>query len=232
MCTKFSISIVLFVFFLGVSCTKNSKSSANEHLQENVSMELEKFDTIVLLAPDTLGGKPLMHAMQMRKSDREFAHDNLSLKHLSEILWAANGINRNTLKRTVPSALALYPIQTYVFLSNGIYFYNVQRHLLEPVVQGDMRHLTGTQAFVKTAPLNLVFVADFKAYEGDSKVPEDKRLWLASLDAGHSAQNVYLYCASEGLKCVVRGAVNENELLEILGLRNKFHFIVAQTVGY
>jgi len=85
-------------------------------------MELTKFDTIRLETPDTLGGKPLMTALQNRKSDRQFETKNLSLKHLSEILWAANGINRKNGKRTVPSAMALYPLQTYALLANGIYF--------------------------------------------------------------------------------------------------------------
>ncbi len=92
--------------------------------------------------------------------------------------------------------------------------------------------MAGQQDFVKTAPLNLVFIADYKVNEGDRKVDAEKRLWLASLDAGHSTQNVYLYCASESLKCVVRAGAKEMELLQTIGLNDKYQFIVAQTVGY
>ena len=123
-------------------------------------MVLNKFETIQLLKPDTTGGKPLMAAIKNRKTDRQFQQKNLSLKHLSDILWVANGINRTDGKRTVPSAMALYPLQTYVLLANGVYLYNPKKHLLEPIVEGDYRELAGRQDFVKTAPLNLVFIAD------------------------------------------------------------------------
>jgi nitroreductase len=188
------------------------------------SMELTTFDTLKLLAPDTLNGKPLMQAIQNRKSDRNFENRNLSLKHLSEILWVANGINRSNGKRTVPSAMAKYPLQTFAVLSNGIYFYNPQKHQLEPVVNGDYRKLAGTQAFVETAPLNLLFIA--KAQN------ENDNFNSAMLDSGYCGQNVYLYCASEGLKCVVRAMVKESELLNTMKLGSNYKFIIAQTVGY
>ena len=106
-------------------------------------MELAAFDTIKLQAPDTLGGKPLMQVILHRKSDRLFEARNLSLKHLSEVLWVANGINRANGKRTVPSAMGRYPLQTYAVLANGIYFYNPKKHQLEPVIKGDYRDLAG-----------------------------------------------------------------------------------------
>mgnify|MGYP001374679398 CR=1 FL=1 len=194
-------------------------------------MELNSFDTIRLIAPDTLSGMPLLQAVQHRKSDRIFAGENLSLRQLSEILWMANGINRSNGKRTVPSAMALYPLQTYAVLTNGIYLYNPQKHILEPVVAGDFRNLCGLQNFVQQAPLNLVFIADYNKYDGPRKVDENRRLYLAALDAGHCTQNVYLYCASEGLKCVVRAGAKEEELLKLLKLDAKYQFVVAQTVG-
>ncbi|MCE5331421.1 MAG: SagB/ThcOx family dehydrogenase [Bacteroidales bacterium] len=224
--------ILIAALFAVTSCQHSEKGYATNKQEAVVPMELSKFDTIRLETPDTLGGKPLMTALQNRKSDRQFETKNLSLKHLSEVLWAANGINRKNGKRTVPSAMALYPLQTYALLANGIYFYNPQKHQLEPVVEGDFRELAGKQDFVKGAPLNLVFIADYKTYEGEKKVEADKRVWLASLDAGHCTQNVYLYCASEGLKCVVRAGAQETELLKVLKLDDKYQFIVAQTVGY
>lgn len=208
---------------------KDSKKSYTA--QKTEPMELNSFKTIKLLPPDTVGGTPLMTAMQHRKSDREFKNTNLSLKHLSEILWAANGINRADNKRTVPTAMGIYPIDTYVVLANGIYLYNPVKHELQPVVEGDYRELAGLQPFVNTAPLNLVFIADYNKYIARN-VPQDKYVYLASLDAGHSTQNVYLYCASEGLKSVVRAGAQEKELLDLLKLDGNHQFIVAQTVGY
>ena len=187
---------------------------------KNVSMELAAFDTIKLQAPDTLGGKPLMQAIMHRKSDRQFETRNLSLKHLSEVLWVANGIDRANGKRTVPSAMGRYPLQTYVVLANGIYFYNPKKHQLEPVVKGDYRDLAGLQGYVKDAPLNLVFVSDVK------------QAAMASFDVGHCSENVYLYCASEGLKCVVRAGAKEAELLKVMKLDANYKFILAETVGY
>ncbi len=218
---------ILFTFVLLGLCEFLASQKKNA-----TPMVLNKFETIQLLKPDTTGGKPLMAAIKSRKTDRQFQQKNLSLKHLSDILWVANGVNRTDGKRTVPSAMALYPLQTYALLANGIYLYNPKKHILEPIVQGDFRELAGKQDFVKTAPLNLVFIADYKAYEGTRKVEESRRLWLASLDAGHCTQNVYLYCASEGLKCVVRAGAQDAELLKLLKLDSKYQFIVAQTVGY
>jgi Nitroreductase len=192
--------------------------------QATAPMELTTFDTIQLLAPDTLGGMPLMQAIAHRKTDREFDSRALSLKHLSEVLWVANGLNRANGKRTVPSAMALYPLQTYAVLANGIYFYNPRLHRLEPVLKGDYRALTGLQGFVKNAPLNLLFIAKGKGATDN--------FLKAFMDSGYCGQNVYLYCASEGLKCVVRAGAKEAELLKALNLGANYKFILAQTVGY
>ena len=207
---------MLVVTFASAQTTKTKMT--------NAPMELTTFDTIKLLAPDTLGGKPLMQAISHRKSDRQFETRNLSLKHLSEILWVANGINRTNGKRTVPSAMGLYPLQTYAVLANGIYFYNPKKQQLEPVVKGDYRSLAGKQTFVDTAPLNLLFIA--KARNANDNFQ------MAMMDSGFCGQNVYLYCASEGLKCVVRAGAKEVELLKAMNLGENYKFILAQTVGY
>lgn len=225
--------LIIAIALLGFSACGHSHNECNANqLINNTPMELTNFDTIQLQTPDTLGGVPLMTAMQQRKTNRTFEEKNLSLKHLSEVLWVANGVNRQDGKRTVPSAMALYPLQTYAVLANGIYFYNPQKHQLEPVVEGDYRELSGRQDFVNKAPLNIVFIADFKAYNGEKKIPADKWVYLASLDAGHCGQNIYLYCASEGLKSVVRAGAKEDELLKVMNLDENFQFILAQTVGY
>jgi len=225
-------SILGLSMFMVVLAYGQPETETKQEQQNMVPMELADFATIKLLAPDTLGGIPLMQALQHRKSDRQFESKNLSLKHLSEILWVANGVNRTNGKRTVPSAMALYPLQTYAVLPNGIYFYNPWKHQLEPIAQGDYRELTGLQNFVKDAPLNLLFIADFNVYDGKIKVAEANRIPLASLDAGHCTQNVYLYCASEGLKTVVRAGAKADELYKVLKLDAKYKFILAQTVGY
>ena len=226
----------LFCAFLFVSCQPKAcqDTEKKSYVPETTTpMEITSFEKIELQTPDYESGDALLTVIKKRRSDRGYEDKNLSLKHLSEILWVANGVNREDGKRTVPSAMALYPIDTYAVLSNGIYFYDPAAHTLNPVKEGNFRELTGLQAFVNTAPLNLVFIANYERYDGDRKVPENKRLYLAALDAGHCTQNVYLYCASEGLKTVVRAGAQEEALLETLGLDKTQHqFVVAQTVGY
>jgi len=210
--------------FLFAICMLVASLATAQSSKVNSPMVLSSFDTIKLLAPDTLGGKPLMQAIVHRKSDREFDSRNISLKHLSEILWVTNGINRANGKRTVPSAMGLYPLQTYAVLPNGIYFYNPQKHQLEPVVKGDFRSIAGRQTYVDTAPLNILLIAKGKTATDNFSA--------AMLDSGYCGQNVYLYCASEGLKCVVRAGAKEAELLKAMNMEANYKFILAVTVGY
>ena len=213
--------IIACSLLVAVFATAQTSTQTNS---AQVPMVLTTFDTIKLQAPDTLGGKPLMQAISRRKTDRSFDSRNLSLKHLSEILWVANGVNRAKGKRTVPSAMGLYPLQTYAVLANGIYFYNPLKHQLEPVVKGDFRNLAGTQNFVEVAPLNLLFIA--KARNANDNFQS------AIMDSGYCGQNVYLYCASEGLRSVVRASAKDVELLKAMNLGSNYKFILALTVGY
>lgn len=187
------------------------------------------FDQIKLKAPDLNGGKALLTAMKNRKSDRVFQNKALSDKHLSELMWAAYGVNRENGKRTVPSARAMYPLRIYAVTQNGIYLYNPQKHVLEGVKEGDYRKYCGTQPFVATAPLNIIIVSDYSRL-GDMN--DQQKAVYSALDAAHCCQNVYLYCASEGLKVVERAMVNDKELLKQIGLDSNFHFVISQTVGY
>jgi len=221
---KHSIMKQFFLAFAILVTTFVTAQTKTGTEASSAPMVITTFDTIKLLAPDTLGGMPLMQAISRRKTDRQFDLRNLSLKHLSEILWVANGINRAKGKRTVPSSMGRYPLQTYAVLTNGIYFYNPAKHQLEPLVKGDFRSLAGKQTFVDTAPLNLVFIAKGKT-AADNFIP-------AIEDSGYCCQNVYLYCASEGLKCVVRAGAKEVELLKAMNLGDNYKFVIAQTVGY
>ncbi|MDD3491147.1 MAG: nitroreductase family protein, partial [Paludibacter sp.] len=145
---KFKTILFTVLTFLGaVHVVGNAQSSALQSSKQTMTA-VGTFDTIKLQTPDKQGGKPLMSVLKNRKSDREFTAENLSVKHLSEILWAANGINRENGKRTVPSAMALYPIQVYAVMANGTCFYNPHKHVLEPVVKGDYRKLAGLQDYV------------------------------------------------------------------------------------
>jgi len=118
--------------------------------------------SILLPPPQKHGGLPLMEALLKRCSSREFAPDALPLPLLSDLLWAAYGVNRADGGRTAPSALNAQEIDFYVALPDGAYLYDAQRHALNLVVSQDLRCITGYQDFVDEAPLDLVFVAEHR----------------------------------------------------------------------
>ena len=189
-----------------------------------------KAQTIKLPPPQTGGGKPLMQALKDRHSSREFSGRELPPEVLSSLLWAAFGINRpRTGGRTAPSAHDWEEIDVYVATAKGLYLYEPRDHTLKLVLAQDVRAKTGMQAFVGEAPLNLIYVADLTRMT--EATPEDKA-WYSGPDAGFVAQNVYLFCASEGLAVVVRGMVDRAALGKLMSLTPEEKIILAQTVGY
>ncbi|MDE7122923.1 MAG: nitroreductase family protein, partial [Alistipes sp.] len=148
-------------------------------------------------------------------------------------VWAAAGVNRPESGRlTAPSALALYPIRTYVFLPCGVYAYDAPGHRLVRVAEGDRRALSGMQPFVAQAAANLVFIADREAYAAREGIPADHVRYLCGQDAAGYAENANLYAAGHGLKSVTRGSAPEAELLELLGLDPaRYFFALAVSVG-
>ena len=187
-------------------------------------------EPIQLLDPETDGGKPLMQVLQQRKTSREFSSREIPLQTLSNLLWAAFGINRpESGKRTAPSAVNWQECDIYVAIEKGVYRYDATANILRPVLPGDIRALTGMQDFVKMAPLNLVFVADYARMGNASAEMKD---FYAACDVGFISQNVYLFCASEGLATVVRGRFEKETLVKKLQLRSEQKVILCQTVGY
>lgn len=188
---------------------------------------------IILPAPDKTGGKPLMQALNERQTIRTFTKENLTHQQLSDLLWAAWGINRPDLKkRTAPSARNVQEISVYVAMAEGLYLYDSESNILRQIHNRDIRKMTGSQDFVAEAALNLVYVADMgkmKKKEGDEI--KDSDLFYSYANAGFIAQNVYLYCASSNLGCVVRGMVPRDKLGPEMGLKSNQLIILAQTVG-
>jgi SagB-type dehydrogenase family enzyme len=190
----------------------------------------QQFKPIDLPKPQTEGGKPLMQALKERASSRAFGKEKIPLPVLSNLLWAAFGVNRpDSGRRTAPSAKNWQEIDLYVATEEGLYLYDAKKHALNPVVQEDIRALTGRQSFVTDAPVNLIYVADFLR-TGDSS--NEEREFYSAADAGFIGQNVYLFCASEGLATVVRGSIDRSALAKAMKLRPDQRIILAQTVGY
>ena len=180
--------------------------------------------------PQTEGGKPLMQALKERHSAREFSPEVLPPQMLSNLLWAAAGVNRPASgQRTVPSARDWREIDVYVATVEGMYRYDAKANALQPIVARDLRALTGVQDFVAMAPVNLVYVADFDRMEGAAA---EQKEFYAATDAGFIAQNVYLFCASANLATVVRGSVERVALAKAMGLAPHQRIMLAQTVGY
>jgi len=182
---------------------------------------------IPLPKPQTEGGRPLMQVLKDRKSTRDFAPDKLSQQLLSNLLWAAFGVNRPDGRRTAPSAMNWQEISIYVALSDGLFVYEAKDNRLQPVLAQDIRSATGTQPLAATAPLNLVYVADLSKSGSGSET----EMFVAA-DAGFISQNVYLFCASENLATVVRGSIDRATLAKAMKLRPDQKIILAQTVGY
>ena len=176
---------------------------------------------IQLPAPQKTGGKPLMEAINMRKSGRTFVDRDLDAQTLSNLMWVAYGFNRENM-RVVPSANNKQEFEIYVTLKSGVYQYDAQAHKLLLKVAGDHRKTAGKQDFVGVAPLNFIYVADLDKADVNT----------ARTDCGFIAQNVYLYCASAGLSVVVRGYFDQNEVKTLLKLGDKREVILCQTVGY
>lgn len=181
---------------------------------------------IKLPVPQLNIGKPLMEVLKLRKTSREFSLQKLSLQDLSNLLWAAYGINRQeTGGRTAPSAMNKQEIDLYVALQEGMFFYDAKGNMLKAVISKDLRSFTGTQPFVKDAPVNIVFVADQKR-SGSQEQP------YALADASFISENIYLYCASEGLATVVRASIDKKALGEAMNIDKSKMIVLAQTVGY
>jgi nitroreductase len=172
---------------------------------------------------------PAVRLLEKRSSSREFSPQPLPIEVLSNLLWAAWGINRPDGHRTAPSANNRQDIDVYAVLPDGAYLYDAKASQLKPVAAGDLRALAGTQSFVKEAPLNLVYVSDYGKLGG---LTEEMRTFYSGAHTGLIAENVYLYCASEGLATVVRAMVDRPALAKALNLRPDQHITLSQTVGY
>jgi hypothetical protein len=186
--------------------------------------------TIVLPPPAMQADKPLMQALQARQSIRDYAARPLSNQDLSNLLWAAWGVNRPQGDgRTAPRWRDAYLLDIYVIRADGVWLYEPKTHRLVFHMAGDVRGQTSTgQPFVAKAPLNLAYAVDFSKITGES---DNDKYATAGATAGVSAQNVYLYCASAGLATVFRESVPA-ALANTLQLPPGRLIQFAQTVGY
>jgi Nitroreductase family len=202
-------------------------------------------EPIRLMRPALKGGKPLASALRLRRTEREFSNRPLPPQLLSDLLWAACGINRRkgpfgAFGRTAASASNSQEVDVYVLREEGAYLYDPVRHALAPVVAGDLRRLAlgARQGDAGAdAPVRLVFVADIDKLEHTSGYeepglhdPEVQRSYYY-VDAGLIAGNVYLFAASRGLAAWFHNC-DRGALSSRLGLGDRLRPLFAQTVGF
>jgi SagB-type dehydrogenase family enzyme len=211
-----------FPFYKAIVCFQLSLFAAWHALcaaQDGTSISLPK--------PQLDKGRPLMQVLKDRKSSRVYDSRPLPQQELSNLLWAAFGLNRPEKGgRTAPSALDMQEIDVYVSQSDGLFLYEARTHSLKKIHGKDIRELTGKQPFVKDAPVNIVLVADY------ARVGKPEGRNYAAADAAFISQNMYLYCTSEGLATIVRAYVDKPALAAAMQLRSDQEVVFAQTVGY
>jgi nitroreductase len=187
-------------------------------------------EIIKLPEPNKTGGKPLMQAMNERQSSRDFIDKDLTQQQISDLLWSAYGINRpETGKHTIPTSRNIQDMEVYITTKEGAFLYLPKENALQKLSGTDIREITGKQDFVKVAAVNLVYVSDFsKAGTASDEI----KTMTAATHCGSMGQNVYLYCASEGLISVFRAMVDKAELAKALNLPENKRVIYCQSVGY
>jgi SagB-type dehydrogenase family enzyme len=183
--------------------------------------------------PSTSGGMPLMDALKVRASSRDFAARPLPKQVLSNLLWAAYGVNRAASNgRTAPSAHGWQAVDLFVALPEGLFLYNAKAHSLEMVSKDDARVIAGTQDFVGTAPLNVVMVARISKMKASAEDTAADLVNWAAIEAGAVSQNIYLFCASQGLATVVRVGVQRPAFAKVAKLAATDVILIGQTIGY
>jgi len=186
---------------------------------------------IQLKKPDMSRKGTLMEALSKRQTTREFDSKMITDQELSDLLWAANGINRPAEgKRTAPSAMNAQDIDIYVLTAQGVYLYDAKKNTLGPVTSGDHRALiSSAQTFVATAPVNLMLVSDLSRF---TRADEASKPGMAAMDAGIVSQNISLFCASVGLATVARAFIDHDKITPFLKLKPEQKLLLNHPVGY
>lgn len=185
-------------------------------------------EDIKLPEPEKKGGMTLNEALMSRKTNRTFDSKELSLQEISNLLWAANGINRMDGKRTAPSARNAQEIEVYVAMKSGLYRYEANDNALRIISTKDQRHqMSQRPQMIEEAPIALIFYAN---YDKMKNFDDASKEFYGATDAGFVSQNVYLYCAAHNLNTVVMGYIDRDAIRQMIDVDGKA--ILVQPVGY
>ena len=186
-------------------------------------------DAIKLPAPN-LGDGTLAHALQERQTTRVFSSQPATAQVISNLLWAATGINRPNGKRTVAVAMGRYAIELYALTANGVFQYDVKNHTITRISAKDCRNLADQRRNMGgNAAVSIILVADLNTFK---QLPDEKRLIFIGYEAGSICQDIYLYCANAGLKAVCCAGVNAPGLAKLLNLPDNTTASMSMIVGY
>lgn len=186
--------------------------------------------SIKLPPPLADGGLPVMQALARRRSIRSYSSQPLSEQTMSNLLWAAFGINRQEgAERTAPSWRGSKETDIYVCTADGVFLYEPKANELRRTLDADIRKTTSSMVFAATAPVVLVYASDLSRM---AKAPHEEQVLNAHVDSGIVGQNVYLFCASAGLATVILGSVDRAGLPKRMGLRDGQIVTFAQPVGH
>jgi len=217
--------ILILTVIMASALSINLSASA----QKKQAAKAKKETAIQLNKPDFSNDATLMNALLERQTNRGFSSQELSWQQLSDILWAANGVNRpDNGKRTAPSARNAQEIDIYAFTASGVFFYDAENHQLKRISDKDSRQGVYDRGDFHKAPLILVYVGNFDKMQG---FDEDARNFYSATDVGFVSQNVYLYCATQGLSTVICGSFNREGADKVLKIKNG-KLLLAQPVGY
>lgn len=217
--------ILILTVIMASALSINLSASA----QKKQAAKAKKETAIQLNKPDFSNDATLMNALLERQTNRSFSSQELSWQQLSDILWAANGVNRpDNGKRTAPSARNAQEIDIYAFTASGVFFYDAENHQLKRISDKDSRQGVYDRGDFHKAPLILVYVGNFDKMQG---FDEDARNFYSATDVGFVSQNVYLYCATQGLSTVICGSFNREGADKVLQIKNG-KLLLAQPVGY
>lgn len=198
---------------------------------------------IKLNAPDLTRGLPFMQALSVKTSAEEWSDRDLSLQDLSDLLWAANGVNRPEAKKyTASSAQNAHDVDLYVFKKEGAYRYDADGHALNRVLTGDFRpEVTPPprppdpaapqrpRPAPSNPPVQIVLVSDTARFR--SGTTQLRTEWGA-IDAGIVSQNISLFCAATGIKTRPRASMNRERIRELLKLEETQVVLLNHPVGY
>ena len=216
-----------------IDSSKDDQQSNNIVTEESASqasfvIENSIQDSIALNKPTENQNPSLYVALQNRKTVRSFSDQLLSDQQISNLLWSACGVNREDGKLTSPTARNAQEIEAYLFTPKAIYYYQKESHSLKLYKEGDFRAKAGNQTFFATAPVAIALVGNFLKMEN---FDEEGKQFYSATDVGYVSQDIYLYCAADGLATVACGNIDRPAILEVLELKDAKP-LLSHPIGY